>query len=221
MSGHCRAVKKLLTYWAALSLIACSPEQPASARSPAQLPSSIAEANPAEVTVSYTPAPRLPESKRGLAGVDARELDWLELMSKADRERLERGDWMDSTAAQGHPGAEGSFTASMAERQIKGYAAIRDFDGQRVKVAGYFVPLEQGENGAVREILFVPYFGACIHVPPPPANQIIHSILRAPQADVSMFEAYRLEGVLMAQSKRSVLAEAGYGMSDAQLTLWE
>ncbi|MET0544467.1 MAG: DUF3299 domain-containing protein [Variovorax sp.] len=42
-----------------------------------------------------------------------------------------------------------------------------------VKIPGFLVPLEE-KNGQVSEFLLVPYFGACIHTPPPPANQIIH-----------------------------------------------
>jgi hypothetical protein len=46
-------------------------------------------------------------------------------------------------------------------------------NGRKVKIPGYVVPLEEKDR-AVTEFLLVPYFGACIHVPPPPANQIIH-----------------------------------------------
>jgi uncharacterized protein len=42
-----------------------------------------------------------------------------------------------------------------------------------VKIPGYIVPLEDGKTG-MKEFLLVPYFGACIHTPPPPSNQIIH-----------------------------------------------
>lgn len=47
---------------------------------------------------------------------------------------------------------------------------------QRVQIPGFVVPLDM--NGTqVQEFLLVPYFGACIHVPPPPSNQVIHVIL--------------------------------------------
>ena len=45
-------------------------------------------------------------------------------------------------------------------------------DGQRIKMAGYLLPLEFSEKGE-KEFLLVPYVGACIHVPPPPANQVV------------------------------------------------
>ena len=50
--------------------------------------------------------------------------------------------------------------------------------GKSVKIPGFAVPLE-GDDGFeyVKEFLLVPTFGACIHVPPPPPNQVIHVIL--------------------------------------------
>ncbi|ABE48971.1 DUF3299 domain-containing protein [Methylobacillus flagellatus] len=53
---------------------------------------------------------------------------------------------------------------------------VQKLDKQRVQIPGFVVPLDM--NGTqVREFLLVPYFGACIHVPPPPSNQVIHIIL--------------------------------------------
>ena len=50
-----------------------------------------------------------------------------------------------------------------------------------IKIPGFAVPLE-GDDGFeyIEELLLVPYFGACIHVPPPPPNQVIHVILDKP-----------------------------------------
>ena len=56
--------------------------------------------------------------------------------------------------------------------------SIRKLMGKPVKIPGFAVPLE-GDDGFeyVKEFLLVPTFGACIHVPPPPPNQVIHVIL--------------------------------------------
>ena len=43
---------------------------------------------------------------------------------------------------------------------------------QKVRLPGYAVPLDADRNSK-REFLLVPYFGACIHTPPPPSNQIV------------------------------------------------
>jgi uncharacterized protein len=48
-------------------------------------------------------------------------------------------------------------------------------NGLRVKIAGFVVPLDINKT-KVKEFLLVPYFGACIHVPPPPSNQVVHAL---------------------------------------------
>ena len=57
--------------------------------------------------------------------------------------------------------------------QIQPDAPVVDtYDGKRVKIPGFVVPLE-GTAELTTEFLLVPFFGACIHVPPPPSNQIV------------------------------------------------
>jgi len=68
-------------------------------------------------------------------------------------------------------------------------------DGQTVRIPGYLLPLET-EGLAVREFLLVPFVGACIHVPPPPANQMVYVKLDQPYESEALFEAVWVEGVL-------------------------
>jgi uncharacterized protein len=56
----------------------------------------------------------------------------------------------------------------------KNAPTIPALNGQRVKIAGFVVPLDINKT-TVKEFLLVPYFGACIHVPPPPSNQVVHA----------------------------------------------
>ncbi len=63
--------------------------------------------------------------------------------------------------------------AIMKQTQMIRTAVVDELDGQQVRLAGYLLPLEVIENRVV-EFLLVPYVGACIHVPPPPPNQIVH-----------------------------------------------
>ncbi|MEZ9999769.1 DUF3299 domain-containing protein [Vibrio lentus] len=52
-------------------------------------------------------------------------------------------------------------------------AITTEFDGKKVRVPGFIVPLEFSEGMTATEFLLVPVAGACIHMPPPPANQIV------------------------------------------------
>ena len=61
----------------------------------------------------------------------------------------------------------------MAKRKQVRTTFVEELNGQRVRIPGYLLPLEV-TNTKATEFLLVPYFGACIHVPPPPPNQIIY-----------------------------------------------
>ena len=65
------------------------------------------------------------------------------------------------------------ITELMAKRKQLRTTVVEELNGQRVRIPGYLLPLEMSGT-RVKEFLLVPYIGACIHVPPPPPNQIVH-----------------------------------------------
>lgn len=67
----------------------------------------------------------------------------------------------------------------IADRQWRSSALNTELDGQLVRLAGYLLPLDLSGN-AVTDFLLVPYVGACIHVPPPPPNQIVYAVSVTP-----------------------------------------
>jgi nickel/cobalt exporter len=64
-----------------------------------------------------------------------------------------------------------------------------------VVMDGYALPL-RAEEGRVVEFLLVPWIGACVHTPPPPANQIVHVDYPDGFEADSLFTLIRLEGRL-------------------------
>ena len=67
--------------------------------------------------------------------------------------------------------------------------------GQAVRIPGFVVPLEDSKDG-MKEFLLVPYFGACIHSPPPPSNQIVHVLPQAAAKGLRSMDAVWVSGVL-------------------------
>lgn len=61
-----------------------------------------------------------------------------------------------------------------AIRQTGSTATVNELDGVKISMPGYMLPLDYTEKGMVTAFLLVPYYGACIHVPPPPPNQIVY-----------------------------------------------
>lgn len=51
-------------------------------------------------------------------------------------------------------------------------SGLRKLEGGAVKISGYMVPFED-EFDSAREFLLVPQAGMCVHLPPPPANQML------------------------------------------------
>ncbi len=83
--------------------------------------------------------------------------------------------------------------------------------GQQVRLPGYVVPLEERPEG-LKEFLLVPYFGACIHSPPPPANQIVHVLLDKPVKGFRSMDTVWITGLLSADRTDSFMGAAGYRM---------
>jgi uncharacterized protein len=59
------------------------------------------------------------------------------------------------------------------KRRARGQAANTELNGKNIRMPGFLLPLEFADKKVV-EFLLVPWVGACIHTPPPPANQIVH-----------------------------------------------
>jgi hypothetical protein len=84
--------------------------------------------------------------------------------------------------------------------------------GERIRIAGFMVPLER-KGDQITEFLLVPYFGACIHVPPPPANQIIHVITRKPLKNAQAMSAVWVSGTVDIAHADSIWGASGYKMN--------
>jgi uncharacterized protein len=91
--------------------------------------------------------------------------------------------------------------------------ALRKLDGVLVRIPGFMVPLEDTET-RVTEFLLVPYFGACIHTPPPPPNQMAHVLMERNQTvNVNLWDPIWIIGKLSIES-----VESPYGIVGFQVT---
>lgn len=96
----------------------------------------------------------------------------------------------------------------------------QELNGTYVKIAGFIVPLD-GNEGKVTAFLLVPYFGTCIHVPPPPPNQIIYvEFSEGVDSDI-IYDAVWVEGVLEAGIFENRMASTGYKINPIKVTPYE
>lgn len=86
---------------------------------------------------------------------------------------------------------------------------VTEYNGKKVKIGGYVVPLDF-EATKIKEFLLVPFVGACIHVPPPPANQIVYVKSEKGVEIAGQFEPVWVTGTLKTEPAFTGLADAGY-----------
>lgn len=97
-----------------------------------------------------------------------------------------------------------------------------ELDGTLVKLPGFIAPLEY-DGDLITEFLLVPYFGACIHVPPPPVNQTV-LVEAAEGHGIKTTDSYApiwIKGKLTTERASTELADSGYYMQDALIELYE
>jgi hypothetical protein len=87
---------------------------------------------------------------------------------------------------------------------------LRKLDGKKVRIPGFIVPLDDAdEQGA--EFLLVPYYGACVHTPPPPPNQMAFvTMTDGKQVRLALFDAIWMEGTLRIVNYESPYGSVGY-----------
>ena len=149
-------------------------------------------------------------------------LDWTDLMPSSDLEALLNPPDYVTEVVEGSDedqpfgalkstqtaSVDGSYQRALISTRVRS-----ELNGQKIRIAGYVVPLEFDSNQEVTEFFLVPYYGACIHLPPPPPNQIIlvHSEQGVKIED--MYTPYWLSGELEASLLENELASSAYSLS--------
>jgi hypothetical protein len=131
-----------------------------------------------------------------------RQIDWETLLPTQERENYNPNPPPPIHSYLGE--------GDMAAIQTGSYAVNPELNGAHVRIPGFIVPLERAADGTISEFFLVPYFGACIHVPPPPPNQIVYVKMRAGASPQSMDDAEWVTGTLHASTKNSALGAAAY-----------
>jgi hypothetical protein len=131
-----------------------------------------------------------------------RQIDWETLLPAQEREHYNPNPPPPIHSYLGE--------GDMAALQMGSYAVNPELNGAHDRIPGFIVPLERGEDGSISEFFLVPYFGACIHVPPPPPNQIVYVKMRTGASPHAMDDAQWVTGILHASTKNSALGAAAY-----------
>lgn len=107
-----------------------------------------------------------------------------------------------------------------APEQSKLGGVRQELNGSQIKIPGFVIPLE-GDQNVVTEFLLVPYMGACIHVPPPPPNQIIYVRFKGGAPIQDLWDVVNVIGELKTETVSHELAEVGYVIEGTALAPYE
>lgn len=92
---------------------------------------------------------------------------------------------------------------------------------EKIVISGFIVPLDSSDSSTIEEFLLVPYFGACIHVPPPPSNQVIHVVPAQPLKGFQMMDPVTVTGDLSPSRIDTPYGSAGYEMQAKTVAPYE
>ncbi|CAM3570384.1 hypothetical protein VA7868_01201 [Vibrio aerogenes CECT 7868] len=137
------------------------------------------------------------------------QLDWIDLIPEKERSLFNQ---------QGMPSVNHNSPSAAKQAHI---GSVRsELNGSFVKIPGFVIPLEGDEN-TVTEFLLVPYFGACIHVPPPPPNQIIDVKFPKGAPVQQLWDVIYVVGKLKTEFVSSDVADSGYVIEGARIEMYE
>ena len=152
---------------------------------------------------------------------DVLAVKWEDLMSQADLAAILNAPpvshdgygWDDKFSAD-------SPVESAFQRALQSFDVNPEYLGKRIVLPGFIVPTAYNEEREVTEFFLVPFFGACIHVPPPPPNQIIHVTFEQGLQLDNMYDAYYILGELSSQVVRHDLADSAYSLNAEHVELY-
>jgi hypothetical protein len=161
-----------------------------------------------------------------LLGSEPRELEWDELMPPGYVESIFNSTINNFSATDSFDfdddTEEGIAAFEELRAQLSSAPIVPELNDQLIKIAGFIVPLDfDFEAETFSSFLLVPYFGACIHVPPPPSNQVIHIQSAKPLEQELLDYAVWVTGKLTTESVASEEAFAGYSIKNAELEIYE
>lgn len=175
-------------------------------------------------------ATRKTSSKRGNSAGDYKTIEWTDLIPQDDLDALlsppeyldeiEDGSEDDQLTSQiQNTGAEGNddrYQQALASKRI-----IPEYNNQKIRIPGFIVPLEFDDELTVTEFFLVPYFGACIHLPPPPPNQVIHVTFAEGLQVQELYDPFWISGTLQTSIVENDTATAAYTLQAVNVEPYE
>ena len=158
------------------------------------------------------------------------EIEWTELIPQDDLDALLNPP---EYLADVVDGSTQDSVEAFTDKQLKDEQATRfqqalvstkvvnTYQGKAIRIPGFIVPLESDEEQRVTEFFIVPYFGACLHMPPPPPNQIIYA-KHSPGIELdNLYDPFWFEGTLEISKEVHAVGTSAYRLTLDNAFLYE
>lgn len=155
----------------------------------------------------------------GDAGGEYTSIEWTDLIPKDDLDALlSPPEYLDEIEDGSEADQIDSQTQSLAaadsddryQQALASKRVIAEYNNQRIRMPGFVVPLEFDDDMAITEFFLVPYFGACIHLPPPPPNQVVHVTYPKGLQAEALYDPFWVSGTLKTHVVENDVATAAY-----------
>ena len=176
--------------------------------------------NPSDVSSKKHPSST--EKEVSLPKSAFKTIEWTDLMPKEDLdaflnppsyiEEIEDGSEEDQISSQ----IQSSIAAARDDsyqQALVSTRVIEEMDGKAVRIPGFIVPLEFDDDQTITRFFLVPFFGACIHVPPPPPNQIIFVDYPKGLKLEALYDPFWISGVIKTSLTENEIATSAYTLT--------
>ena len=143
------------------------------------------------------------------------DLAWSDLLPEGEAQRI--AELQQTQALQN--GFDHFGTESMP--QIQTFNVVEALDGRRVRLGGYVLPFDFTGSREITRFLLVPYVGACIHVPPPPPNQLVFVTTDEPVEVEGLWDPVYAEGIMRTARRENELGDTTYTLELTALSPYE
>lgn len=107
------------------------------------------------------------------------------------------------------------------EQALTSYRVSPEYNNKNIRIAGFVVPVEVDPSQKAISFFIVPYFGACLHMPPPPPNQIIYVDYEQGIKIDNLYDPFWFEGKLTIKKVEADVASSAYQMNVNQILAYE
>lgn len=127
-----------------------------------------------------------------------RTLDWVTLLPQKEQDVLARYQPQEAQTVQELTSqilrSIKASTDTRYKAALMSTNTVNSLDNKMISISGFIVPIDFYEDKSIKNLFFVPYFGACIHFPPPPPNQMLFAQIDRGFMDFEFTQAYTLTG---------------------------